>query len=142
MRYWDPIENRVKVRYCDSTFLGHGTHTDLLNHPKSITNDLPSNKVYQLSMDRHNINLNFHKEFSRLYKEENCHCLIDIGTCSLHTVYNSFRTGVEAIGWNVKKVLKGAFHILHNSPAHGEDYESQTGSTITPSCFVLHGKLR
>ena len=142
MRYWDPIENRVKVRYCDSTFLGQGTHTDLLNHLKSITNDLPSNKVYQLSMDRHNINLNFHKEFSRLYKEENCHCLIDIGTCSLHTVHNSFRTGVEATGWNVKKVLKGAFHILHNSPAHGEDYESQTGSTITTSCFVLHGKLR
>ena len=137
MRYWDPIENRVKVRYCDSTFLGHGTHTDLLNHPKSITNDLPSNKVYQLSMDRPNVNLKFYKEFSRLYKEENCHCLIDIGTCSLHTMHNSFRTGVEATGWNVKKVLKGDFHLLHNSPACPEDYESQTGSTTYPFKFCV-----
>ena len=28
---------------------------DLLNHFKSITNDFPSNKVYQVSMDRPNV---------------------------------------------------------------------------------------
>ena len=117
VRYWDLIESRVKVRYYDSTFLGRGTHTDLLNHFKSITNGLPSNKVYQVSMDGPNVNLKSYKEFSRLYKEENCYCLIDVGTCSLHTVHSSFRTGVEATGWNVKKVLKVAFHVLHNSPA-------------------------
>ena len=85
VRYWDPFENRVKVRNYDSTFIGHRTHTDL-----SVTNDLPSNKVHQVSMNRPNVNLKFDKEFSRLYKEKNCHCLIDIGTCSLHTVHNSF----------------------------------------------------
>ena len=37
-----------------------------------------------------NVNLKFHKEFSKLYKDENCHCFIDIGTCSLHTMHNSF----------------------------------------------------
>ena len=88
VRYWDSIESRVKVRYYDSTFLGCGTHKDLLNHFKSITSDLPSNKVYQVSMDGPNVNLKFYKEFSRLYKEENCHCLIDVGTCSFHTVHN------------------------------------------------------
>ena len=46
VHYWDCIENRVKVRYYDSTFLGYGTHSDLLNHFKSITNALPSIKVY------------------------------------------------------------------------------------------------
>ena len=61
VRYWDPIENRVKVRYYDSPFLGHGTHTDLLNHFKSITNDLPSNKVYQVSMDGPSVNLKFYR---------------------------------------------------------------------------------
>ena len=61
-------------------------------------------------MDGPTVNLKFYKEFLRLYKEENCHCLIDVGTCSLHTV-------VETTSWNVKKVLKGAFHVLHNSSA-------------------------
>ena len=42
VHYWDSVENRVKVRYYNSTFLGHRTHTDLLNHFWSITNDLPS----------------------------------------------------------------------------------------------------
>ena len=64
--YWGPIENRVEVRYYNSTFLGHGTHTDLLDHFKSLTNTLPSNKVYQVSMDGPNVNLKFYKEFSRL----------------------------------------------------------------------------
>ena len=132
VRYWDPIENRVKVRYYDSSFLGHGIHTDFLNHFKSITNDFPSRKVYQVSTDEPNVNLNFYRGFLRLYKEENCHCLIDLGTCSIHTVHNSFRTGVEATCWDVKKVLKGDFHVLHNSPACREDYESQNGSTTYP----------
>ena len=90
VHYWDRIENRVKVRYYDCTFLGYGTHLDLLSHFKSITNGLPSSKVYQVSVDGPSVNLKFYKEFSRLYKEENCHCLIDIGTCSLDTVLNSF----------------------------------------------------
>ena len=63
VRYWDPMENIVKVRYCKSTFLGHGTHTDLLNHFKCVTNDFPSNKVYQVSMDGLNVNLKFYKKF-------------------------------------------------------------------------------
>ena len=78
-------------------------------------------------MDGPNVNVKFYKEFSRLYKEEDCHCLIDIGTCSLHTVQNSFRTGLEVTDWNVKKVLKSASHVLHNSPVCRQDYESQTG---------------
>ena len=44
----------------------------------------------RFSMNGPNVNLKFHKEFSKLYKDENCHCLIDIGTCSLHTMHNSF----------------------------------------------------
>ena len=61
VRFWDPIENRSKVRYYHSTFLEHGTYTDLLNHFKNITNDFSSNKVCQVSMDGPNINLNFYR---------------------------------------------------------------------------------
>ena len=45
VHYRDPIENRVKVRYYDSTFLGLRTNKDWLNHFKSITNDLTLSKV-------------------------------------------------------------------------------------------------
>ena len=93
--------------------------------------------VNQVSMNGPNVNVKFYKKFSRLYKEENCHCLIDIGTCSLHTVHNIFQTEVEATGWNVKKVLKGAFCVLHNSPARHEDCDSQTGSTTYPFKFCV-----
>ena len=38
---------------------------------------------------------------------------------------------------NIFKVLKGAFHVLHNSPAPREDYESQTGTTTYPLKFGI-----
>ena len=136
VRYWDSLEHKVKTRYYDSTFLGHGTHTDLLKHFKSVTDTLPSKKAYQVSMDGPNVNLKFSKEFSQLFKEENCHELINIGTCSLHTIHNSFRTGAEATSWGLKKTLKGAYYVLHNSPARREDYETITGSTTYPFSFV------
>ena len=137
VRFWDSAENKVKVRYYDSTFLGHATHTDILDHFKSITDTIPSEKLYQISMDGPNVNLKFYKEFSALYKENNFHSLVNIGTCSLHTVHGSFRSGVAATGWGIKKVLKGAYYVLHNSPARREDYESQSGSSKYPFNFIV-----
>lgn len=137
VRYWDTGENRVKVRYYDSSFLGHARHTDLLEHFKTITDTLPANKLYQISMDGPNVNLKFYQEFSALHKENSFHGLINIGSCSLHKVHGCFRTGVEATGWDIKKVLKGAYYVLHNSPARRDDHESQTGSTKYPFHFSV-----
>ena len=99
----------MKVKYYDSTYFGHGTHTGLLKHFESVTADLQPNKVYKISMDGPNVNLKFYKQFSAKFKEENSHSLIDIGTCSLHTVHNRFRTGAEKTGWEIKKVVEGSF---------------------------------
>ena len=32
VRYWDSSEQRIKVRYWQSLYLGHSTHTNLLEH--------------------------------------------------------------------------------------------------------------
>ena len=41
LRYWDVNENLVRSRYDGSSFLGHGTLTDLLNYFQYITKELP-----------------------------------------------------------------------------------------------------
>ena len=63
------------------------------------------------------------------------HSLIDIGSCSLHVVHSSFKTGAEKAGWNLKALLKDSLQILHDTPARREDYETVTGSDKYPLFF-------
>ena len=80
-------------------------------------------------MDDHNFNIKFHQEFSAHFKESNIRSHIDIDSCSLHIIHRRFTTGAEKSGWKLRKVLKGAYHMLHNTPARKEDYESLTDKT-------------
>ena len=75
-----------------------------------------------------NVNIKFHQEFSTHFKERNSNSLIRIGSCSLHIIHINFNSGAEKSGRKLQKGLKGAYHILHNTPAHREDCESLTGS--------------
>ena len=58
--------------------------------------------------------------------------IINIGTCNLHTDHGGFLSS----GWDIKKLLKGAHPILHDTPARREDYFNITGSTEYPLPFV------
>ena len=82
-----------------------------------------------------NVNFKFYKEFIAKNKENIFHSLIDIRSCSLHTVHGTFRTGTEKTDWNLEEALKGAFHTFHDTPARRDDYESITGSKIYPLYF-------
>jgi hypothetical protein len=135
IRYWDDTDNRVHTRYYGSSFLGHGTHQDILTHFSELTKELDDSRLFQVSMDGPNVNLKFFREFSSQFKETNNHSLVNIGSCCLHVINGSFARGVEKSEWGLKKLLKGAYHLLHNTPARREDYESLTGSSTYPLSF-------
>ena len=61
--------------------------------------------------------------------ENEQHQLIDIGSYGVHIIDGAFKTGAECINWELKKALKGAFTLLHDSPARRDDYVSLTGSS-------------
>ena len=53
LRYWDVNENLVRPRYYGSSFLGHATHADLMNHFEDLTKELPLTIYFRYSwMDR------------------------------------------------------------------------------------------
>ena len=81
-------------------------------------------------MDGPNTNLKFFNEYSNKFAETALHFLINVGTCNLHIVHGSLQTGESASGWGLKKIMKSAHQILHNSPARREDYTSETGPSI------------
>ena len=86
-------------------------------------------------MDGPNVNLKFLKEVSSNREANLNHKLVDIGTCSLHVVHGGFKTGEMKSEFGVSKVLKGAFQLLHDTPARREDYEAVTSSTAYPLSF-------
>ena len=135
IRFWDVNRNRVNVCYFGSSVLGHTTHEDLLTHFSDIVKGLEPPKLYQISMDGPNVNLKFHDEFTSSLTETVLHSLINIGSCNLYIVHDSLKTGEAVMEWKLKKVLNAAHHILHDSPARREDYNSVTGSSVYPLNF-------
>ena len=61
LRYWDTVDNEVKVRYWDSKFLRHTAHLHLLRHFNNSLEGIDISKVIQISMDGPDVNCSFHK---------------------------------------------------------------------------------
>ena len=73
-------------------------------------------------MDRPSFNWCFLDLLQKRRTERELPALADIGSCNLHIVHRAFKTGAEATDWEIKKTLKGAFYMLHDTPARREDF--------------------
>lgn len=60
-------------------------------------------------MDGPNVNLKFLKELSDTRSEIQIPSLINIGTCTLHTINNALQTGAKTSGWKIKNTVKGTW---------------------------------
>ena len=92
----------------------------------------------QISMDGPNMNWKFDC-FINERKSEELPGLINIGSCSLHVLNNTFKTGANATRWNLHKLMKACFQILHDSPARREDCITIHSSGSTPPPPLLKG---
>ena len=137
IRYWDDTENKVKVRYFDSRFLGHTKHDDILSNFNDVLKPVDTTKILQVSMDGPNANIKFLDCVKKERVDNELSGLIDIGSCNLHTVHGCFADGVKASGWNLKKLLKGCYHLFHDTAARREDYFTLTGSDKFPFQFIV-----
>ena len=84
------LEQRSKVRYLQSLYLDHSTHTNLLEHFNKSIETLDPSKMIKVSMDGPIINLKFFKELTNERSDSGIPALIDFGSCSLHIVNSAF----------------------------------------------------
>ena len=63
--------------------------------------------------------------------------LLDVGTCGLHNVHNSFKYGAIASGWSLDKILRAMYKIFDQAPGRRGDYEKLTRGTY-PLQFCSH----
>ena len=86
-------------------------------------------------MDGSKVNVKFYEEIVKSREKAMFRTLIDIGSCSLHVVHGSLKSGIDKSSWKIKQTLKGAFYVLHDTPARQEDYNAVTKSTTFPLYF-------
>ena len=57
---------------------------------------------------------------------------IHIGSCNEHILHGAFQTAIQSSGWNIDKVLKSVYWILHESPVRREIYCREGGGDVFP----------
>ena len=134
-RYWNEGENRVTVRYWTSLFLGHTRCNDLVAAFHNGLSELEETNMIQISVDGPNTNLKLLSEVQNELQKSKLSSLTDVGSCNLHLIHGSFKTGSEKSLWDLHKILKRAFKLLHDSPARREDYFNLTGPDEYPLQF-------
>ena len=97
--------------------------------------ELSEDKLVQLSMDGPSVNVKLLQVNQDGRKDKGLPHLLDIGTCGVHTLHGSFKTGIEKSEWEMKSLMKASFNILHDSSARQDDYESVTKSSKFPLLF-------
>lgn len=138
VRYWEG--DKVVTRYFGSQFLGHATANDMVKHfEDSVVNSgLPICNLVQISMDGPNVNWKFFTNMKKKLSDDFDTILINIGSCGLHIVHNSFKTGATAAEWKVEALLSSLYYLFKDSPARREDFLQISGSTRLPLKFVNH----
>ena len=48
--------------------------------------------------------------------------MLQLGTCTLHTIYLAFFTAIKNSGWGLSKLFRALWYLCHESPARREDF--------------------
>ena len=59
---------------------------------------------------------------------------INIGSCPQHSVHGTFETGATS-DWDVHKILKSMFWLLHDSPGRRNIYVTEGRSGVFPLSY-------
>ena len=139
VRYESSETNQIETHYCGSLFVGHCTAKDLLDHFFHFMEDLGLDMEYllNLGMDGPNVNKKFNKDLKKELDAKET-SFIDIGSCNLHAVNNSFGKAVEMLKKegiiDLDQFAIDLHFFFKLSAARREDYEKV--SEITDICCV------
>lgn len=112
----------VLTRYLGSSFLQRPNAKNLFDALVSSLNKLELKRLGQLSMDGPSTNWNVLQLLHDDREEKEYPRIVNIGSCSLHVLHGAFKCGMEAVSWDVGKVLKAICQLFHDSPARREIY--------------------
>ena len=124
-RFWSEEQNEVVRRFYTALMFGHAEGAKV---PAAMVDKLEEDKVnlssiLTLSSDGPNVNKTIFRAVNTSLKGAGNPEMINIGTCNLHVVHNSFCKALEAYGTPVDDLAVDIHSFFKISSARREDFK-------------------
>lgn len=137
IKFWDEMTGMVQTRYFDSQFLNRPNASNLLESIVTAKRELNDEKLLQLAMDGPTVNWNVLEMLDDKRIEKELNKTLNIGSCSQHIIHGALQTGTTSTKWNIDKLLKAMYWILHDSPARRNIYMTEGETDVFPLRYFL-----
>ena len=138
VRYVNTKTGLTETRYLDSEFLLESKSSDLLRHFKNVLCEKTRmDKIVSVSMDGPAVNWAMLRELKLDIAVEfpNGPQLIEFGSCALHVVHGSLKTGHASAKWDIVSYLRNSYYFFSGFPSRKAQFTKITGSTYFPPKF-------
>ena len=135
IRFWSNNLNCVESRYFDSQFLGQPTAKNVLESMTTSLATINSIHLTQLSVDGPSVNWLLLDLIKKQREQQELPKLFNIGSCNLHVIHITFKSGFQSVEWNTGKLMKASYNLFLDLPARRTDYVTATECENFSSCF-------
>lgn len=115
LRFWS--NNEVHSRYLTSFFMGHHNAEQIHDKIEKVCSEIGFQNLIQLSMDGPNVNWKTFSLAQRNIEQQTGRKLLNVGSCGLHTLHNSFRAGCASTNWEIGNALSSLKWLFKDVPA-------------------------
>ena len=124
-RFWSEEQNEVVRRFYTALMFGHakGAKVAAAMVDKLEEDKVNLSSILTLSSDGPNVNKTFFRAVNTSLKGAGNPGMINIGTCNLHVVHNSFCKALEAYGTPVDDLAVDIHSFFKISSARREDFK-------------------
>ena len=147
LRYWSPTHEEVWITYYTSFFFGHaeGEKVAVKMFEQFVSDGIPVAKLVTLVQDGPNVNKTIFRKMDELIRHDNPEFtgLVDLGSCSIHTIHNAFGKGLEKCGKEIEQLCMDLHALFKYSAARREDFrEVQIEMDLDLTNFLQHTVVR
>ena len=147
LRYWSQKHEEVWSLFYTSLFFGHadGETVAKAMYSKMVEDGLPVDQMATLVRDGPNVNKTIFRNMNKLIQEDHPQFtgLVDLGSCTIHTVHNAFNKGMEQHGREIDQLCVDLFSLLKYSAARREDFKAkQIEMDLEVVNFIQHTEVR
>ena len=106
-----------------------------------VKDGLPVEKLVTLVRDGPNVNKTIFQKMNELISQDHPEFkgLIDLGSCTIHTVHNAFGKGMQQFGKEIDQLCMDLHSLFKYSPARCEDFkELQKELDLEVHNFIQH----
>ena len=110
-----------------------------------VSDGIPVAKLVTLVPDGPNVNKTIFRKMDELIRHDNPEFtgLVDLGSCSIHTIHNAFGKGLEKCGKEIEQLCMDLHALFKYSAARHEDFrEVQIEMDLDLTNFLQHPVVR